>query len=309
MYFFEDTIAEVAGKAGLRAYLGFGILDGKTPEYDATRLLPACEAFVTRWSGKDTIVPVVAPHSTYTCGPETLARSLEIAERHDVLLHTHCSETRTEIYEVEEQYGVRPLEQLKRHGLLSARMVLAHCGWLTKTEVGDLAAAKASAVHCPVSNFKIGSGAFAPLPEMLAAAVPVGLGTDGAASNNSLDMFDTMKFAALGHKQHRWDPTVMPAPTVLDMATVGGASCLQAQETIGSLEVGKRADLAVIDLHKPHLTPRHDLRSHLVYAARGSDVETTIVDGVPLMLDRQFLTLDYEETLEKAQHAAQELIS
>jgi 5-methylthioadenosine/S-adenosylhomocysteine deaminase len=163
--------------------------------------------------------------------------------------------------------------------------------------------------HCPVSNMKIATGGYTPIPELLDAYVPVGLGTDGAASNNTLDMVETMKFCALIHKNHRWDPTVLPAQTVVDLATIGGAACLGVQHALGSLEEGKTADLIMIDLKKPHLTPLHDPISHLVYAVRGTDVCTTIANGKPLMLNRDFLTINYEKTMEQAQRYAQELIS
>jgi len=156
---------------------------------------------------------------------------------------------------------------------------------------------------------KIGTGGYAPIPELLDIRIPVGLGTDGAASNNTLDMFETMKFCALIHKNHRWDPTILPAQTVVDLATIGSATCLGVQQTLGSLEEGKIADLIMIDLEKPHLTPLHDPISHLVYAVRGTDVCTTIVNGKPLMLDNEFLTIDIQEALARAGKYAQELTS
>ena len=173
----------------------------------------------------------------------------------------------------------------------------------------DMKNAGVSVSHCPVSNMKIATGGFAPVPELLDAHVPVGLGTDGAASNNTLDMFETMKFCALVHKNHRWDPTVLPAQTVVDLATLGGATSLGVQHTLGSLEEGKTADLIMIDLKKPHLTPLHDPISHLVYAVRGTDVCTTIVNGTPLMLEKEFLTIDVEKTLEHSKKIASELTS
>lgn len=306
MYFFEEHVAAVTKKAGMRGFLGFGILDFDTAEYKANELLPACERFIKTWQHDPLIHPVVAPHGAYTCSPETLARCLDLATKNNVLLHSHCSETRDEVYDVEKQYGRRPIEQFQHLHLLSPRMVLAHCGWITKTEIATMKDAGVAVAHCPVSNYKIGTGAYAPIPEMLAAGLRVGLGTDGAASNNILDMFDTMKFAALGQKQHRWDPTVMPAQTLLDMATVNGAASLQ-QNHLGSLTEGSLADLILIDLHKPHLTPIHDPVSHLTYAVRGSDVSTTIVNGTPLMLDHEFLTLDADKTMDAASRQAVEL--
>ena len=309
MYYFEDTIAKITEKVGMRGFLGFALIDFDTPEYKASELIPQCEQFVKRWKANALISPVVAPHSMYTCSPETLQKSLEVATKHRVPLHTHCSETRDEVYDIEKRYGVRPVEQLKKIGLLQKGTILAHCGWITKNEILEMKNAGVAVSHCPVSNMKIATGGYAPIPELLDGHVPIGLGTDGAASNNTLDMFETMKFCALVHKNHRWDPTVLPAQTVVDLATIGGATCLGVQQTLGSLEEGKTADLIMIDLKKPHLTPLHDPVSHLVYAARGTDVCTTIVNGKPLMLDNEFLTIDMQETLERAEQDAWELTS
>jgi 5-methylthioadenosine/S-adenosylhomocysteine deaminase len=309
MYYFEDTIAKVTEKVGMRGFLGFALIDFDTPEYKASELVPQCEQFVKRWKGNALISPVVAPHSMYSCNPETLKKSFEVATKHGVPLHTHCSETRDEVYDIEKRYGVRPVEQLKKIGLLQKGTILAHCGWITKNEILEMKNAGVAVSHCPVSNMKIATGGYAPIPELLDVHVPVGLGTDGAASNNTLDMFETMKFCALVHKNHRWDPTVLPAQTVVDLATIGGATCLGVQQTLGSLEEGKTADLIMIDLKKPHLTPIHDPVSHLVYAARGTDVCTTIVNGKPLMLDNEFLTIDMQETLARAEKDAWELTS
>jgi 5-methylthioadenosine/S-adenosylhomocysteine deaminase len=309
MYFFEDTIAHITEKSGMRGFLGFALVDFDTPEYKAAELFPQCEVFVKRWNGNQLISPVIAPHSTYSCQPEVLQKSLEIALKYQLPLHTHCSETRDEVYEVQKRFGVRPIEHLKQNGLLAPGTILAHCGWITKNEITEMKNAKVTVSHCPVSNMKIATGGYAPVPEMLEAQIPVGLGTDGAASNNTLDMIETMKFCALVHKNHRWDPTILPAQTVLDFATITGASCLGVQDMLGSIEEGKTADLTIIDLKKPHLTPLHDPVSHLVYAVRGPDVSTTIVNGKPLMLNREFLTIDYESTLEQAQKYAQELTS
>jgi 5-methylthioadenosine/S-adenosylhomocysteine deaminase len=262
-----------------------------------------------RWKGNSLISPVVAPHSVYSCNQETLQKSLEIAMKYDVPLHTHCSETRDEVYDIEKRYGVRPVEHLKKIGLLQKGTILAHCGWITKNEILEMKNASVSVSHCPVSNMKIATGGYTPITELLDAQVPVGLGTDGAASNNTLDMFETMKFCALIHKNHRWDPTVLPAQTVVDLATIDGATCLDVQHTLGSLEEGKTADLIMIDLKKPHLTPLLDPISHLVYTVRGTDVCTTVVNGKLLMLNRDFLTIDYEKTIEQTQRHAQELIS
>lgn len=307
MYFFEDTIGEVSENVGMRAFLGFAMIDSGTPEYPADKLISECERFVKKWKDHEIIKPVVAPHGTYTCGPENLQKSLEIADKYNVLLHIHCSETREEVYDIQKRYGLRPIGQLKKYGLLCEKMVLAHCGWITKNEILDIKKGGAKVSHCPVSNMKTATGGYAPIPELLDSDVTVGLGTDGAASNNTLDMFDTIKFCALIHKQHRWDPRILPAQTVFNLATLSGARCLGLEEEVGSIEEGKKADLITLDLDKPHLTPQHDLVSHLTYAARGSDVSTTIVNGKPLMLENEFLTLDYNSILEDAEKCAKEL--
>ncbi len=309
MYFFEETIAKVTEKTGMRGFLGFALIDFDTPEFESKELISQADQFIRRWRNNPLISPLIAPHSTYSCKPETLQNALDIATKHHVPLHIHCSETRDEVYDVEKKYGVRPVGLLKKYGLLKNETILAHCGWITKNEILDMKNVGVSVAHCPVSNMKIATGGFAPVPELLDARVPVGLGTDGAASNNTLDMFETMKFCALVHKNHRWDPTILPAQTVVDLATRGGATTLGVQHSLGSLEGGKTADLIMIDLKKPHLTPLHDPVSHLVYAVRGTDVCTTIVNGAPLMLEKEFLTIDVEKTLEQSQKIALELTS
>jgi 5-methylthioadenosine/S-adenosylhomocysteine deaminase len=309
MYFFEETIAKVTEKTGMRGFLGFALIDFDTPEFESKELISQADQFIRRWRNNPLISPLIAPHSTYSCKPETLQNALDIATKHHVPLHIHCSETRDEVYDVEKKYGVRPVGLLKKYGLLKNETILAHCGWITKNEILDMKNVGVSVAHCPVSNMKIATGGFTPVPELLDARVPVGLGTDGAASNNTLDMFETMKFCALVHKNHRWDPTILPAQTVVDLATRGGATTLGVQHSLGSLERGKTADLIMIDLKKPHLTPLHDPVSHLVYAVRGTDVCTTIVNGAPLMLEKEFLTIDVEKTLEQSQKIALELTS
>jgi 5-methylthioadenosine/S-adenosylhomocysteine deaminase len=179
-------------------------------------------------------------------------------------------------------------------------VILAHCGWLTKNEIKMIKKAKGNVSHCPVSNMKIGTGGFAPIPEMIDAGVVVSLGTDGAASNNTLDMFETMKFTSLLHKQHRWDPKILSAQTVFDLATIGGANALGLHDQIGSLEEGKLADMAVIDFQIPRLTPCHDPISHLVYATQGSDVSSTIVHGEPVFLENKVVTIDETMVLSNA---------
>jgi 5-methylthioadenosine/S-adenosylhomocysteine deaminase len=305
MYWMEEAVvAPAARAAGMRAWAGEGMIDRETPKGEPHPKLKAVERFVKQLKGDPLITHCPAPHATYTCTAETYTEAARIANEHGVPLHTHCSETRTEVYDVQAKTGRRPVAGLAAAGALGKRTVLAHCGWITKGEVGDLAAAGAHVAHCPVSNLKLATGGVAPVPELHAAGVKVGLGTDGAASNNVLDLFQTMKFAALVQKQHRWDATALPAQRVLDMATRDGADALHRPD-LGRLVPGATADLVMVDFRRPHLVPVHDAVSHLVYAAGGADVSATVVQGRVLMAEGRVETMPTDRVLAAAQAAAQ----
>jgi 5-methylthioadenosine/S-adenosylhomocysteine deaminase len=211
----------------------------------------------------------------------------------------HLGETKSEVEEVLKRYGRRPVEHMERLGLLSSNLIACHCVWLKEEEMDLLAKRGVRVVHNPESNMKLAAGV-APVPDLLQRGIRVGLGTDGCASNNNLDLFQEMDMAAKVHKVHRLDPTVMPAEVVLEMATLGGARVLGMEEEIGTLEVGKRADVIVVDLEKPHLQPVYNVVSQLVYAAVGSDVRDVIIDGKLVMRNRQLLTLNENEILAQA---------
>ena len=304
MYFFENAIAEVANEMKIRCFAGFSIIDFDTPEMKKEMLLAECEKFIKKWKGNEIVKPVVAPHSTYSCSPETLQKAAELARKYDVLLHTHCSETRKEVYDVLKKYGSRPLEQLKKNGVLTEKTILAHCGWITKEEVKEIARAKACVSHNPVSNMKLATGGFTPLPELFDANAIVTLGTDGAASNNKLDMFETMKFAALIHKHHRWDASVVTAQQTLDMATINASKFFGID---GSIEEGKKADIICLEI-TPNLVPRHNIISHIVYAASGFNVSDVIINGKMIMNDRKFIYIDKNKIMEEAEKAKEELL-
>lgn len=310
MYFMEATAIESAVReAGLRAWLGEGMVDvGQTDPGDANKKLPDIEAHVKRTLDDPLVQGCPAPHGAYTCNPETFHESARIAKEHGVPMHTHCSETRTEVYDVQKKHGARPVAFIADTGALDQNAVLAHCGWITKQEVKDIAQAGAAVAHCPVSNLKLATGGVCPVPELQDAGAKVGLGTDGAASNNGTDLLQTMKFAALVQKQHRWDPTVLPAHRVLRMATRDGADALRRPD-LGRIQEGATADLMLVDFRRPHLVPRHDAASHLVYAASGRDVSTTIVAGRILMAEGRFETLDADKVMADAQAAAATLTS
>ncbi len=312
MYFNMEDVARAAKEVGLRAFLSYGIID----LFDATKAKVEQDKTrkffeYIRDLGTSRVQFAVGPHAPYTCSPETLVWAKEFAEKNAVIDHIHVAETRKEQADFQKQHGLRVVEYLDKIGALTNRMLAAHCVWVTKSEVATLAKAGVNVGHCPVSNMKLASGGVAPLPEMFEAGIAVGLGTDGAASNNSLDMFDTMKVCALLHKAHRWDPTVLSAQKTLDLATIEGARALGLQNETGSIEVGKKADLIMLDMRSPNLNPIHGkdtVVSDLVYSASAANVDTTIVDGQVLMTKRQLRTINIEQTIQKVSRIAQGLV-
>ncbi len=294
MYFHMDKVADAVKEAGLRALLSYGIIDspggGDKERKNTLQLLQHIKSMRSPRIGF-----AVGPHAPYTCGEETLLWARDLAEKEDSLVNIHVAETRKEQAEFERDRKMRVGDYLDKIGFLSKKVLAAHSVWLTKSEVSLFGKRGVRVAHCPVSNMKLASGGAAPLPEMWEAGVPVGLGTDGPASNNSLDMFDTMKTCALLHKAQRWDPTVVNAQKVLDMATIEGARCIRKEKELGSIEPGKRGDLVLVRLNEPNMTPIHGketLISDLVYSARGSNVDTTMVDGKILMSNRKPVYLD-----------------
>ena len=312
MYFHMENVARAVDEAGLRGILSAGMIDppDKTgverQRQDTLRFLK-----YVRQMNKPRITFAVGPHAPYTCREETLLWSKELAGKEDAMINIHIAETRGEQAEFERDKKTREVDYLDRIGFLSDRILSAHSVWLTKSEVNLFGKKGVRVAHCPVSNMKLAGGGEAPVPEMWDAGVPVGLGTDGPASNNSLDMFDTMKVAALIHKAYRWDPTIANAQKVLDMATIDGARCIGREEDLGSIEIGKRADVVLLDLGDPNLIPIHGKEtviSDLVYSANGSNVVTTIVDGEPLMLNRKFLKLNPRDIEKGVRSSIEELV-
>ena len=308
-YFFEEEVAKATAQSGMRALLAEGILDFPTPDSSSPEeSLENIERFIEGYSHSTLIRPALFPHTVYTCSPELLRKCRQVADRYGVPLIIHLSETQSEIEEVYKKYGKRPVDHLENLGLFSSPLIACHCVWLTEEEMDLLARRKVRVVHNLESNLKLASGV-APVPELLSRGVVVGLGTDGCASNNNLDLFQEMDFVAKVHKVHRLDPTVMPAQAVLEMATLGGARVLGMEKEIGSLEVGKKADVVILDLNKPHLQPVYNIVSHLVYSATGADVRDVIIDGKVIMENRKLLTLDEEEILRKAKEWGEKIRS
>jgi 5-methylthioadenosine/S-adenosylhomocysteine deaminase len=301
MYYFEEAIGETAKAAGLRAVLGqtiirFPVPDAKTPEEGLAR----ADAFIRQFKDDPLITPAVAPHSAYTLDKATLLATRDLAARHGVPLIIHLAETADEVKILKEQAALSPTAYLESIGFFGPRTLAAHGVWVDADDIAILKRRGVGVSHNPESNMKLASGT-APVPQYLAAGVPLGLGTDGAASNNDLDMFEAMRQAAFLHKLQTRDPRAVPAGVALEMATIGGARALGLADRIGSLEPGKRADLIVVGMSRARQTPRYDAISHLVYATRGDDVTTTIVNGRVLMRDRKVLTLDEPAVLRDAE--------
>jgi 5-methylthioadenosine/S-adenosylhomocysteine deaminase len=308
MYYFEDAIAEETERAGVRALLGETVIDFPVPDNKTWPDAMAYVArFVGRWKGNRLITAAVAPHAPYTVSEAHLREVRAFSDRTGAPVVTHVAETRKEVEDVTRDHGASPVAYLARIGFLSPRTVAAHTVHLTEGEIALLKQHGVGSVHNPQSNMKLASGV-APVPQMLRAGVLLGLGTDGAASNNDLDMWEEMDTAAKLHKLAANDPKVVTAEEALALATIGGARALHMDSEIGSIEAGKRADLVVVDLDGLHQTPRYNLYSHLVYATKASDVRTVVIEGRVVMRERRLLTLN-EPLIKRRARAIRERIS
>lgn len=304
MYYFEEEIAKVTREVGLRGVLGqtiiqFPVADAKTPQEELART----EAFLKQFAGDDLIVPAVAPHSMYTLDTATLKAARALADREHAPVLIHLSETSDEVKTSEKTHKATPTQYLETIGFWGPRTVAAHGVWLTPADMTILARHHVAVSHNPESNMKLASGA-ARVSAMERSGIVVALGTDGAASNNDLDMFEAMRQAAFLAKLQTSDPRAVPARLALQMATIDGARALGLEKEIGSVEPGKRADLISVSMTAARQTPMYDPLSHLVYVTRGDDVRTTIVNGRVLMRDRKVLTLDEPAVLNEARALA-----
>lgn len=302
MYYFEDAVADETFKAGVRGVLGetiirFPVADNKTPE-EAMRYT---ERFVNKWKNNSLIVPAFAPHAPYTLTTEHLNRIKNLADKLNAAVIIHVAETQTEVNDITKQYGARPVEYLAKINFFNKRTIAAHVVWANDAEIDLLKRLGVGVAHNPQSNMKLASGV-APVPQMLNKDLPVGLGTDGAASNNDLNLWEEMDTAAKLHKLISNDPKVLSAEQAFEMATIRGARALHLENIIGSLETGKRADISIVDFDSLNQTPFYNVYSHLVYATKASDVRTVIVNGRVLMRDRRLLTLD-ENAIKKNANA------
>ena len=300
MYYFEEEIARATREAGLRGVLGqtiiqFPVPDAKTPQEGLAR----AERFIKEFATDDLITPAVAPHAMYTLDRAMLKSIRALADREHAQVIIHLAETQDEVRTARQKYHLTPTGFLESIGFWGPKTIAAHAVWVTPADIRILARRHVGVSHNPESNMKLASGT-APVTAMRTAGIAVGLGTDGAASNNDLDMFEAMRQAAFLHKLMTRDPRAIPAPVALRMATLDGARALGMEKTIGSLEAGKRADLIVVSMSAARQTPMYDPLSHLVYVTRGDDVRTTIVNGKVLMRDRKMLTLDEGAVLAEA---------
>lgn len=307
MYLFAEDVARAAEISGVRAWIGEVLYDFPSPNYgDLENGFRYTENLFARYSGNDLVTITVDPHAVYTCSPELLQRLGRMADEKNALYVIHLAENRDEVDTCNERYGCSPVMHLENLGLLCDRVVADHCVMVTDDEISLMADRGVKVAHCVESNMKLASGV-APVPVMIEAGIEVGIGTDGSASNNDVDMFGEMNSVAKVHKVAAKDPTAMDAETTLHAATRGGAAVLDAGEKTGSLEPGKKGDIIVLDMNRPHLTPVYNPVSHLVYAARGSDVLHSIINGRIVMQNRRLKTLDEEAILVRMKEIAGEV--
>ncbi len=298
MYFFERTIAKVVDKVGIRAYLGEGILDFPTPSFkNAKEVLKETEELADTFKDHPRISFTVCPHTPYTCKKELLLQARDLSKKLGIKLVIHLSETKWEYEEFLNKRGITPVEYLNELNMLNRDLIAVHCVWLTNKDLDFLAEKDVTVVHCPESNLKLGSG-ISPVKELIINKINVCLGTDGAASNNDLDMLCEMDMAAKLSKGKNLDPAIISAEDVFFMATEAGAKAL-GREDLGHLKKGAKADLFVVDLNKPHLRPCFNPISQIVYAAKAGDVTDVMVDGRFLMREGNFLTIDINEIFER----------
>ena len=307
MYYYIDAIAEVVDRTGMRAVLSESVIDFPAPNSPTPEDgLRTAEKLINKWNQHPRITISVSAHAPYSCSAELIKSAKVLADKYSVPFNIHVAETRREFDAALEEFGFTPVGYLDNLGVLSDNVIAAHGVHLTPEDIQILAERGVAVAHNPECNMKLASGV-APIPELLAAGVNIGLGTDGVASNNDLDLFDEMNTAAILHKLNSNDPTVLDARTVVEIATIGGARALGMQNEIGSLEPGKKADMIILDLMQPHAHPLYNIYSLLVYSIKGADVESTIIDGKFVMRDRKLLFMDEDGLYEKIENVARQI--
>lgn len=306
MYFFMPEVAKAVAETGIRAVLSRGMA-GVAPT--AQQALAESESFYREWNygANGRITVMLGPHAPYTCPPDYLHKVVDLAHKLKAEIHIHLSETEGEVKTCYEKHGKSPIALMKDLGVLDCGVLAAHCVHLSQDDIEILANKKVRIAHNPGSNMKLASG-IAPIPELLKAGVIIGLGTDGAASNNNLDMLEEVRLTAMLQKVHRLDPLAIPAAAAVNMATYQGAAAVGLGNSIGQLAPGYKADITLFDMHAPHWYPRHDRLSLLAYAASGADVHTVLVDGNILLDNHQLTTIDEERLMREAQQRGMRLV-
>ena len=308
-YFLEDAVARAVADTGLRAVLGQGVIDFPAPGIpDPAVNVDHAVAYAEAWRRHPLITPSIFCHAPYTCSDATLVKAKAAADRMGLLFQVHAAETSYEREQSLAEKGASPVAHLAHLGVLDRRTLLAHCIWVDENDIEMMAKSGCGITHCPESNMKLASG-IAPVPRLRGAGIPVGLGTDGCASNNDLDLFGEMATAAKLHKVATGDPTAMDAASAISMATIDGAKAIGLDDRIGSLAVGKRADLIVLDTQTPHMTPIYHPESHIVYSASRNDVRHVLIDGRRVVHDRQVLTIDTDAVMQRVNRIARKIQS
>jgi 5-methylthioadenosine/S-adenosylhomocysteine deaminase len=312
MYYFEEDVARATAAAGMRALCSQTVMKFPTPDAGSfEESLEASRDFIKHWLGHPLIVPSVAPHAPYTCTPEILKATAQLAAEFDVPLHTHLAETALEVENMRNEHGMPVIPYVKKQGLFEAKVLAAHCVHIDEGEMRTMLHVGAGVAHNPTSNLKLASG-IAPIKKMLETGLNVGIGTDGPASNNDLDMFEEIRLAALLAKGFSNDPTALPAKTILTMATRIGAHALHIGSITGSLEPGKRADLILLDISPIHNSPKFErdpngIYAQIIYASKANDVTDVMVNGKFLMRNKQLLTIKEDDLLVGAQEYAKKI--
>ena len=304
-YFLENDVALAVNDFGMRAVLGQGVIDYPAPGVpDPAENVATAKAYVEKWEKVSThIVPSIFCHTPYTCSQKTLTEAKSVSQELGVLFQIHVAETKAERDQFLCEHKMTPIKYLDKLGVLDENTLLVHCIWLNEADMEIIAARKSNISHNPESNMKLASG-ISPLSRLVNYGIAIGLGTDGCASNNNLDLFQEMDMAAKLHKASTLDPTVMDAATVLKMATIDAARAIGLDDAIGSLETGKQADIVIVDTNKPHLVPIYHPESHIVYAAKGSDVSDVMVAGNILVRDGKLLAIDLDEIIDRVNEIA-----
>jgi len=308
MYLFEEEVAEAGKEAGMRCLVGEVLYDFPSPNYGTIEKgFEYTERMIQRWKDDPLVTVAVEPHAVFTCSPDLLLKAQALARKYQAPIIIHVAETLSEVSQVLERYGKRPFEHLGNLGLLGSDLIVIHCVHPSEDEIHMIAEKEVKVITSPESNMKLACG-ICPVPRLLSEGIVVGLGTDGCASNNNLDLFGEMDSLAKIQKVAAMEPTVMDAFTVLKMATIEGARALGLDKVTGSLAEGKKADVIIVDTDKPHLTPMFDPYSQLVYAAKATDVSHSFINGRLVMEERKLLTLDVKEVMNKAREKAEDVV-